>query len=196
MLSSRNTYFWAFISLNICLHLVENACSFLISYIHVYRFAMLMLRVTIIRSISPFIETLSERIVIAREQIYISVKFKSFTLYSIKHYFIYVRHVNFNVTLNSNKTQSMYHAALGTISQKLLGEAWWKSMRYIFLHICHSSYGITILHTMGCRYNAVNFLECSNNRHPIARPWGSDMRYLLWFLNLIHLLPLLSRCCM
>ena len=35
-------------------------------------------------------------------------------------------------------------------------------------------------HTVGCRYNAINFLQNPHNRHPIARTWGRAMRCLLW----------------
>ena len=28
---------------------------------------------------------------------------------------------------------------------------------------------------MRCHYNMVNFLQIPHNRHPISRPWGSDM---------------------
>ena len=45
--------------------------------------------------------------------------------------------------------------------------------------------------TVRCRYNTVNFLPNPHNRHPINRPWGRHMGYLLWFLYLIHLLSLL-----
>ena len=38
----------------------------------------------------------------------------------------------------------------------------------------------TCIHgTARCRYNAVNFLENSHNRHPISRPLGWDMACLL-----------------
>ena len=37
-----------------------------------------------------------------------------------------------------------------------------------------------ILNTVWCRYNAVNFLQIPHKKHPIARPWGRDMRCLLW----------------
>ena len=32
-----------------------------------------------------------------------------------------------------------------------------------------------LLHTVQCRYNAVNFLPNPHNRHPIGRPWEQDM---------------------
>ena len=37
-----------------------------------------------------------------------------------------------------------------------------------------------ISYTVRCRYNAVNFLPNPHNRHPIARPWGRGMGYLLY----------------
>ena len=36
-----------------------------------------------------------------------------------------------------------------------------------------------------CHYNAANFLTIIHQRHPIARPLGRGMRYLLWIQHLI-----------
>ena len=44
--------------------------------------------------------------------------------------------------------------------------------------------------TVRCRYNAVNFLQNSHNRHPIPRPWGRGMGCLLWVWSLIYILLL------
>ena len=46
------------------------------------------------------------------------------------------------------------------------------------------------------RYDAVKFLHNRHNGHPVYRPWGRNMGCWLWFLNRIHFLPLLSKCCM
>ena len=44
-------------------------------------------------------------------------------------------------------------------------------------------------HTVQCRYNAVNFLENINKRHPMARPLGRGMGCLLWIQHVIDILP-------
>ena len=49
-------------------------------------------------------------------------------------------------------------------------------------------------HTVWCRYDAVNFLQNSHNRHPIARPWGRGMGCLLWVWSLIYVLLLPLQC--
>ena len=43
--------------------------------------------------------------------------------------------------------------------------------------------------TVRCRYNAVNFLKNSHKRHPIARPLGRGMGWLLWIQHLVDILP-------
>ena len=48
--------------------------------------------------------------------------------------------------------------------------------------------------TVRCHYNAVISFPILHNRHPIARPPVRGMGCLLWLLNLIHFLPLLSQC--
>ena len=45
-----------------------------------------------------------------------------------------------------------------------------------------------MLNTVRCRYNAVYFLQNPHNRHPIARPWGRAMRYLLWIQTVTYVL--------
>ena len=42
--------------------------------------------------------------------------------------------------------------------------------------------------TVRCRYNAVNCLTNIHERHPIARPLGRGMGYLLWIQHLIDIL--------
>ena len=49
-------------------------------------------------------------------------------------------------------------------------------------------------HTVRCRYNAVNFLQNSHNRHYIARPWGWGMGCLLWVWSLTYVLLLSLQC--
>ena len=53
---------------------------------------------------------------------------------------------------------------------------------------------VIFLYTVQCRYNAINFLPNPHNRHPIARPWGRGMVWLLWFWSLIYVLLLSSQC--
>ena len=43
--------------------------------------------------------------------------------------------------------------------------------------------------TVRCRYNAVNFLQNYEKRHPEARPLGRDMGSLLHILTMINILP-------
>ena len=50
--------------------------------------------------------------------------------------------------------------------------------------------------TEWCLYNVVNFIPNPRNRLLIACLWGWGMGCLLWFLYLIHFLPLLSQCLM
>ena len=47
-------------------------------------------------------------------------------------------------------------------------------------------------YTVRCHYNAVNLLQNSHNRHPIARPWGRGMGCLLWIWSLICVMLLSS----
>ena len=49
------------------------------------------------------------------------------------------------------------------------------------------------IHTVRCRYNAVNFLQIPHNRHPVTLgPWARDVGRTLWFYHLLHFLPLIS----
>ena len=59
-----------------------------------------------------------------------------------------------------------------------------------------ASHGVSIVNTVWCCYNAVNFLKNSHNRHPIARPWGRGMGCLLWAWSLIFVPLLSSQWCM
>ena len=43
-------------------------------------------------------------------------------------------------------------------------------------------------YTVRCCYNTVNCLQNHHKRHPIARPLGRVMRYLLWVQTLIEIL--------
>ena len=80
---------------------------------------------------------------------------------------------------------------------------WW----YLVPH-CSSDNGLTSnrimasdgqhpaswVNTMQCHYNSVNFLPNPHNRHPIARPWGPGMGFLLWVCSLMLVLLLSSQC--
>ena len=44
------------------------------------------------------------------------------------------------------------------------------------------------LHTVRCRYNAVNFITNVHKRHPMARPLGRGMGCLLWIQHLIDIM--------
>ena len=48
-------------------------------------------------------------------------------------------------------------------------------------------------YTVRCHYNAVNFLQNSHNRHPIARPWGRGMGCLLCVWSIVYVLLLSSQ---
>ena len=50
--------------------------------------------------------------------------------------------------------------------------------------------------TMQCHYNAVNFLENSHIRYPIAQPLGRAMGCLLWVHTWIYIRPLELQQCM
>ena len=43
---------------------------------------------------------------------------------------------------------------------------------------------------MRCRYNAVNFLHNSYNRHPVSLPWGRYIGVVLWVRSFIYVLLL------
>ena len=49
--------------------------------------------------------------------------------------------------------------------------------------------------TVWCRYNTINFLQNTHERHPIACPSGQGMGCLLWFQPLIDILPQLLQWC-
>ena len=51
-------------------------------------------------------------------------------------------------------------------------------------------------YTVRCHYNAVHFLQNPYIRQLIARPWGRDMRCLLWIQPLIYILPQFLQWCM
>ena len=44
-------------------------------------------------------------------------------------------------------------------------------------------------HTMWYHYKMINFLQNPHKRHPKAHPLGLGMGCLLWFHNLIYILP-------
>ena len=46
----------------------------------------------------------------------------------------------------------------------------------------------TLLSTVRCRYNAVNFITNIHKRHPMARPLGRGMGCLLWIQHLIDIM--------
>ena len=48
---------------------------------------------------------------------------------------------------------------------------------------------MSIVNTMWCRYNAVNFIPNSCKRHPIARPLGWGMECLLWIQSNLYSAP-------
>ena len=50
------------------------------------------------------------------------------------------------------------------------------------LHSC------TLLYTVRCRYNAVNFLQNPPKRHPIGHPLGRCMGCILWVQTLTYIL--------
>ena len=60
--------------------------------------------------------------------------------------------------------------------------------RFLFVVLCCGQFPENVASTVRCRYNAVNFLQNTHNRHPIARPWGRDMGCLLWIQTLITVL--------
>ena len=43
-----------------------------------------------------------------------------------------------------------------------------------------------IHNTVRCRYNALNFLQNSDKIHPIARPLGRGVGFILWFQTAIY----------
>ena len=49
-------------------------------------------------------------------------------------------------------------------------------------------YWVILLHTVRCRYNAVNFITNIHKRHPMARPLGRGMGCLLWIQHLIDIM--------
>ena len=50
-------------------------------------------------------------------------------------------------------------------------------------------------YTVWWRYNAVDFLQNHHKRHPIARPLGRDMGFLLWVQTYIHIPPQSPQWC-
>ena len=53
---------------------------------------------------------------------------------------------------------------------------------------CRTCTEFVFRNTARCRYNAVNFLQNSHKRHPIARPLGRGMRCLLCVQTLVRIL--------
>ena len=51
----------------------------------------------------------------------------------------------------------------------------------------HLRHFLSLHNTMQWRYNTVVFTQITQNRQPRARPWGRDMRYLLWVPIIFHI---------